>query len=68
VIDAGGDEGLDAGAIARGLNAMIDGLWLSILLDTKACDRKEALRVCRAYLAQLFPREFGRQSSVASAA
>jgi TetR/AcrR family transcriptional repressor of bet genes len=68
VIDAGGYQGLDAAAIARGLNAMIDGLWLNILLDPKACDRKEAIRACRAYLAQLFPREFGRQPSVASAA
>ena len=68
VIGAGGYEGLDAGAIARGLNAMIDGLWLNILLDPKACDRKEALRACQTYLAQLFPREFGRQPSVASAA
>jgi TetR/AcrR family transcriptional repressor of bet genes len=68
VIDAGGYQGLDAAAIARGLNAMIDGLWLNILLDPKACDRKEALRACRTYLAQLFPREFGRQPSVASAA
>ncbi len=68
VIDAGGYQGLDAGAIARGLNAMVDGLWLNILLDPKACDRKEAIRVCRAYLGQMFPREFGRHSSVASAA
>ena len=59
---------LDAAAIARGLNAMIDGLWLNILLDPKACDRKEALRACRTYLAQLFPREFDRQPRVASAA
>jgi TetR/AcrR family transcriptional repressor of bet genes len=68
VIDGGGYEGFDAAAIARGLNAMIDGLWLNILLDPKACDRKEALRACRTYLAQLFPREFARQPSVASAA
>jgi TetR/AcrR family transcriptional repressor of bet genes len=68
VIDAGGYAGLDAAAIARGLNAMIDGLWLNILLDPKACDRKEALRTCRTYLAQIFPAEFGRQRSVASAA
>jgi TetR/AcrR family transcriptional repressor of bet genes len=68
VIDAGGYAGLDPAAIARGLNAMIDGLWLNILLDPRACDRKEALRACRAYLAQLFPREFGRQRPVASAA
>jgi TetR/AcrR family transcriptional repressor of bet genes len=68
VIDAGGYEDLDAAALARGLNAMIDGLWLNILLDPKSCDRKEALRACRAYLSQLFPREFGRQPGVASAA
>jgi TetR/AcrR family transcriptional regulator, transcriptional repressor of bet genes len=68
VIDAGGYRDLDAAAIARGLNAMIDGLWLNILLDPKSCDRKEAIRACRAYLAQSFPREFGRQPRVASAA
>jgi TetR/AcrR family transcriptional repressor of bet genes len=68
VIDAGGYRELDAAAIARGLNAMIDGLWLNILLDPKSCDRKEAIRTCRAYLAQTFPREFGRQPRVASAA
>ncbi len=67
-IDAGGYQDLDAAAIARGLNAMIDGLWLNILLDPKSCDRKEALRACRAYLSQLFPREFGRHPDVASAA
>jgi TetR/AcrR family transcriptional repressor of bet genes len=68
VIDAGAHPGLDAAAIARGLNAMIDGLWLNILLDPKSCDRKEALRTCRAFLAQSFPHEFGRQRPVASAA
>jgi TetR/AcrR family transcriptional regulator, transcriptional repressor of bet genes len=68
IVAVGGYKDIDPDWVARGLNAMIDGLWLSILLDTKACDRKEALRVCRAYLAQLFPREFGRQSSVARAA
>jgi TetR/AcrR family transcriptional repressor of bet genes len=68
VIEAGAYPGLDAATIARGLNAMIDGLWLNILLDPKSCDRKEALRTCRAFLAQSFPREFGRQQPVASAA
>jgi len=68
IIDAGGYCDLDASAIARGLNAMIDGLWLGILLDPKACDRGEALRSCRAFLARLFPREFGREPRIASAA
>ena len=57
-------------AIARGLNAMIDGLWLSILLRyRRPATATETLRVCRAYLRpSCSPREFGRQSSVASAA
>lgn len=68
IITAGGYRGLNAETIARGLNAMIDGLWLDILLDPKAPDRADALRTCRTYLAQLFPREFARERSVASAA
>lgn len=68
IITAGGYRGLDAETIARGVNAMIDGLWLNILLDPRAPDRANALRTCRTYLTQLFPREFGREPSVASAA
>jgi TetR/AcrR family transcriptional repressor of bet genes len=68
IIDAGGYRGIEAATIARGLNAMIDGLWLGILLDPKACDRREALRVCRSYLAQVFPREFAGEPRIASAA
>lgn len=68
VIDAGGYRGLDANTIAHGLNAMIDGLWLDILLNPHASDRREALRACRTYLAQIFPREFSREPGIASAA
>lgn len=68
VVDAGGYADRDANTIARGLNAMIDGLWLNILIDPKNCSRETALRTCRAYLAQYFPREFGAGNGVASAA
>lgn len=68
IIDAGGHRDLDAAAIARGLNAMIDGLWLDILIEPEACDRHAAVRICRTYLARVFPLEFGREPSVASAA
>jgi TetR/AcrR family transcriptional repressor of bet genes len=68
VIDAGGYTNRDAAAIARGLNAMIDGLWLDMLINPRSCSQDEAKRACRNYLAQLFPREFGRQPSTATAA
>lgn len=57
--DAGGYVDLDADAIARGLNAMIDGLWLDLLVNPKGLDRAEAKRTCFAYLARVFPAEFG---------
>jgi TetR/AcrR family transcriptional repressor of bet genes len=68
IIDAGGYRQLDAGEIARGLNAMIDGLWQEILLDPDGIEREQARRVCRAYVGQFFPREFGRPPPAATAA
>jgi len=59
LIDEGGYQGLDAGLIARGFNAMIDGLWLDMLLNPKQTDRETAKASVRAFLAGLFPREFG---------
>lgn len=61
LIDEGGYQGLDAGLIARGYNAMIDGLWLDMLLNPKQTDRDTAKATVRAYLAGLFPKEFSGQ-------
>jgi TetR/AcrR family transcriptional regulator, transcriptional repressor of bet genes len=58
IIDAGEYRDLDAPRIARGLNAMIDGLWHDMLLDPEAVTPDEAKQVCRAFLAKIFPREF----------
>ena len=54
----GGYHRLDADAIALGLNAMIDGLWLGMMIDSKNFDREAAKRACRSYLASVFPAEF----------
>ena len=58
IMDRGGYHHLDADAIARGLNAMINGLWLDLMIDPKHFDRETAKRACRNYLASVFPAEF----------
>ncbi len=60
LIDQGGYAGIDAGAVAAGLNAMIDGFWLDFLIDPRDFDRSEAKRTCRLFLSGLFPNEFPR--------
>jgi TetR/AcrR family transcriptional repressor of bet genes len=67
IIDAGAHADLDAAVLARGLNAMIDGLWLDIITNPKSCDRIMALNICRTYLALVFPREFGQRMEQSAA-
>jgi TetR/AcrR family transcriptional repressor of bet genes len=57
VITEGG-YGIDARTVAVGLNAMIDGLWFDCLMEPKAFNRNDAKRVCRSYLAAVFPAHF----------
>ncbi len=61
LIAEGGYENIDADMVARGFDAMIDGLWLDMLINPKAVDREGAKLVVRTYLAGIFPNEFGRQ-------
>jgi TetR/AcrR family transcriptional regulator, transcriptional repressor of bet genes len=63
LIVEGGYQNLNADLIARGFDAMIDGLWLDMLINPKAVDRDGAKQVVRTYLAGIFPNEFGRQST-----
>ncbi len=63
LIAEGGHADLDADIVARGFDAMIDGLWLDMLINPKSVDRDAAKRVLRTYLGGLFPNEFGRQRS-----
>ena len=55
----GGHAGPDPDTVARGLNAMIDGFWLDLMMDPKRFDREAARQACRQYLAGVFPAEFG---------
>ena len=57
IISEGG-YGIDARTVAVGLNAMIDGLWFDCLMEPKAFNRNDAKRVCRSYLAAVFPAHF----------
>jgi TetR/AcrR family transcriptional repressor of bet genes len=63
LIAEGGYSNVDADLVARGFDAMIDGLWLDMLINPKAVDRDGAKLVVRTYLAGIFPSEFGRQST-----
>jgi TetR/AcrR family transcriptional repressor of bet genes len=58
IIQEGGYEGVSAGDVATGLNAMIDGMWFDCLMEPKAFNRAEAKRICRQYLASVFPAHF----------
>ena len=58
IIARSGYHQLDADAIARGLNAMINGLRLDLMIDPNNFDREAAKRACRNYLASVFPSEF----------
>lgn len=68
VIDAGRYPDVDAGAVARALNAMIDGMWLDMLVNPTGLTRQEAKRVCRRYLAAAFPRTFAAEPAAVDAA
>jgi TetR/AcrR family transcriptional repressor of bet genes len=63
LIAEGGYSDIDPDLVARGFDAMIDGLWLDMLINPKAVERDAAKQVVRTYLAGIFPNEFGRQST-----
>jgi TetR/AcrR family transcriptional repressor of bet genes len=48
----------DPSVIARGLESLIDGLWLNMLVNPKSYRRNDARRTCFAFLAAVFPRHF----------
>jgi len=58
LIEAGGYRGLEPAAVARGLGAMIDGLWLDLLIAPRRFNRALARETLLAYLARLFPRHY----------
>ena len=60
LIDEGGYD-LDAPATALALNAMLEGLWLRLMLGAPAVTRDSAREAALGHLAALFPRHFARR-------
>jgi TetR/AcrR family transcriptional repressor of bet genes len=58
IIDDGGYEGVEAAEIAQGLSAMVNGLWLDMLMTPDEMPRDRARHICRNYLARAFPAHF----------
>jgi AcrR family transcriptional regulator len=60
VLAAQGGLWLDAGLIAEGLNAMIDGWWIRSLVAgaTGPAERRRGAAACYIYLAAFFPAAF----------
>lgn len=59
LVDDGGYT-LEAEPTALGLYAMLEGLWLRIMIGTPTATREAARDTALAHLAALFPRHFGR--------
>lgn len=60
IVDDGGYDHVDPPSAARRIEALIDGLWLNLLLYPKAIRRTEARDDTFAFLAELFPKHFSR--------
>jgi hypothetical protein len=49
--------------VARSIEALVDGLWLNLLLYPNGTDRAEARGDCFSYLAEVFPDHFPNRST-----
>ncbi len=58
ILDQCGQTHGDAEAIGRGLGGLIECLWQNLLAEPRNNDREEGKRLCRAYLASVFPGVF----------
>jgi len=55
LIDQGAPSGSSARDIAAGLSALVNGLWLDLLMTPDNTDRKTCRKICMDYLAHTFP-------------
>ena len=62
IVDDGGYDRIDPVSAARSIEALIDGLWLNLLLYPKENRRTEARDDCFEFLARLFPEHYPRPS------
>ncbi len=61
-LDEAGDKHADAGLIATGYIALVDGLWLNALVDPRRLPWNKAYRTARHYLASAFPKHIDQGS------
>jgi TetR/AcrR family transcriptional repressor of bet genes len=58
-LDEAGDKTADAGLLAAGYIALVDGLWLDSLVDPRRLPWKKARSAARQFLASAFPQHIG---------
>lgn len=58
IVADGPYDHLDSESVARCLEALVDGLWLNLLLYPNGTHREEARDDCFSYLATVFPKHF----------
>jgi TetR/AcrR family transcriptional repressor of bet genes len=66
LIAQGGYDGIDPADVARGLNAISDGLWADLLVLPDTFDLQAAKRICRTFLRAVFPQHFPRAGGAAN--
>ena len=64
IAEDGGYDHVDPEATARRIEAVIDGLWLQLLLYPKMLNRETAKNDCFAYLSDVFPKHFHHYWSI----
>lgn len=55
-IEEEGYQNVNPALMAKGYTALIDGLWLDLLITPKELDREMAKKITTQYLATVFPR------------
>ena len=57
-----GGYGFDAFSTALGLSAMLEGLWLRLMMGTENASRESAQHAAAEFLASVFPKHYSRET------
>lgn len=63
-LKADGGYGFEPVSTALGLSAMLEGLWLRLMMGTEEVTRETAYRAACEHLASVFPRHFSRDGKL----
>ncbi len=61
-LKADGGYDFDSDRAALGISAMLEGLWLRLMMGTENVTRETAHEAARDYLASVFPKHFSRET------